>query len=75
MVKPKSAKRAAKRATRKMRTGSSTNAGETWRNILDFISAWPLKGSINLSSSDKAMALMVRSRRIKSSSSVTSAAA
>ena len=31
-VKPSGAKRAAKRATRSTRSGSSTNAGETWRS-------------------------------------------
>ena len=41
----KSVKRAAKRATRKMRTGSSAKAGETCLNTFAFKSARPSKGS------------------------------
>ena len=68
-------KRAAKRATRRMRTGSSANAGPTWRSTPALRSATPLYGSISVPSASFAMALMVRSRRARSCSSVTSGAA
>ena len=45
MRKPSGAKRAAKRATRSTRTGSSTNAGETCRSQRSRRSRWPLNGS------------------------------
>jgi hypothetical protein len=71
----KSVKRAAKRATRRMRTGSSAKAGDTWRRTRAAISARPPCGSMMVPASSLAMALMVRSRRTRSSSSVTPGAA
>ncbi|MNS99773.1 hypothetical protein D3C72_1341850 [compost metagenome] len=83
----KSSKRAAKRATRRMRTGSSRKASVTWRSTLSRRSRWPWKGSARVSgrasklpsaptcSAGSAMALTVRSRRARSCSSVTSGAA
>ena len=68
-------KRAAKRATRRMRTGSSPNASLTWRSTRFSKSRFPPNGSISAPSSAFAIALMVRSRRRRSSSSVTSGAA
>ena len=71
----KSGKRAARRARRNRRTGSSTKAGDTCRKTRACRSRWPPCGSINVPSSAWAMALMVRSRRDRSSSSVTPGAA
>ena len=74
----KSGNRAAKRASRKMRTGSSVKASVTWRSTRSCRSRKPPWGSISrawagwsASSAGTAMALMVRSRRDRSSSSVT----
>ena len=67
----KSAKRAAKRATRRIRTGSSRNASVTWRSTRCDRSRRPWNGSITTPASSCAMALIVRSRRARSSSSVT----
>jgi tRNA nucleotidyltransferase/poly(A) polymerase len=72
MRKPK---RAAKRATRRMRTGSSWKASLTWRSTPSRRSRSPPNGSMSLPSASLAMALMVRSRRARSCSSVTSGAA
>ena len=69
------AKRAAKRATRSTRSGSSRNAGDTWRRTRAARSARPDHGSTISPSSPRAMALIVRSRRLRSSSSVTLGAA
>ena len=66
--------RAANRAVRRIRTGSSTNASETCRRVLDSMSARPLHGSINFPSASIASALIVRSLRARSSSMVTSGA-
>ena len=79
----KSLKRAAKRAKRRIRTGSSAKAGETWRSTLASISRTPPQGSISCALSSDisvfiasiAIELIVRSRRDKSCSSVTSGAA
>ena len=65
-------KRAAKRATRSTRSGSSAKAGDTWRSTPARRSAAPPKGSISAPFSSRAIALIVRSRRSRSSSSVTS---
>ena len=65
-------KRAAKRAARRMRTGSSKNALDTWRIMPAARSAWPLWKSITLPSWSSAMALMVMSLRSRSCSSVMS---
>ncbi len=70
-VKPSGAKRAAKRATRNTRTGSSTNAGDTWRSTRASMSRTPPNGSVSVPCSSSAIALMVRSRRARSCSSVT----
>ena len=67
----KCGQRAAKRANRRMRTGSSANAPDTWRRTPACRSRWPWKGSISVPSSACAMALTVRSRRARSCSSVT----
>ena len=71
----KSPKRAAKRASRKMRTGSSEKAGPTWRNTRSAKSRCPPNGSIKRPSTACAIALIVRSRRARSSSKLTSGAA
>jgi len=68
-VKPK---RAAKRATRSTRSGSSAKAGDTWRSTPAARSVAPPNGSISAPSSERAIALIVRSRRARSSSRVTS---
>ena len=60
---------------RRIRTGSSAKASDTWRNRRACRSCRPLCGSTMLPSSAWAMALMVRSRRTRSCSSVTSGAA
>src|SRR5438445_740794 len=65
----------AKSATRRIRTGSSAKARLTWRSTPSFKSRRPPNGSISVPSSAFAMALIVRSRRFRSSSSVTSGAA
>ena len=70
-VKPSGAKRAAKRATRRMRTGSSTKAADTCRSSRASRSRRPPYGSTSVPSSARAIALIVRSRRRRSSSSVT----
>ena len=74
----KCGQRAAKRARRRMRTGSSAKAAETWRNTPASRSCWPPNGSTSgecASSASWAMALTVRSRRARSSSSVTDGSA
>ncbi len=70
--KSRSDSRAANFATRRMRTGSSPKASETWRSVRFSMSAIPPWGSIKLPSSSFAIALMVRSRRDRSSSIETS---
>ena len=61
--KPSGAKRAAKRATRSTRTGSSMKASDTCRKVRGSMSRLPPYGSISVPSGDCAIALMVRSRR------------
>ena len=63
---------AAKRARRRIRTGSSAKAGLTCRKMRALRSLWPPQGSMSTPSEDRAMALMVKSRRLRSSSSETS---
>ncbi len=72
-VNPSEAKRAAKRAMRRMRTGSSLNAGDTWRSTRACDDP-PARRRDRPASHPAAcaMALMVRSRRSRSSSSVMS---
>ena len=72
--KPSGAKRAAKRATRSTRTGSSTNAGDTWRSqrSLQIALAVERIDELRRSVGSLAIALIVRSRRSRSCSSVTS---
>ena len=67
-----SGKRAAKRASRRMRTGSSTKDGLTCRSTPASRSRLPPCGSTSCPSSPTAIALIVRSRRARSCSSVTS---
>ena len=87
----KSAKRAANRATRRMRTGSSANASVTWRSTFAAMSRWPPCGSIKCAGfrstctpnrsvaqsirAQAAIELIVKSRRARSWSNVTSGAA
>ena len=71
----KSGNLAAKRAVRRMRTGSSEKALLTCRRVRCLRSCCPPYGSMTVPSSVSAMALTVRSRRLRSSSSVTSGAA
>jgi hypothetical protein len=71
-VKPNAAKRAMNRAARSTRSGSSTKAGPTWRNTRSCRSRAPWYGSTSVPSGACAIALMVKSRRTRSSSSVTS---
>ena len=71
----KSPKRAAKRASRRIRTGSSEKAGPTCRKTRLAKSRCPPNGSIKRPSAAWAIALMVRSRRSRSSSRLTSGAA
>ena len=75
MVKPSGAKRAMKRAARSTRNGSSAKAGPTWRSSLASRSRTPPCGSTSVPSASSAMALMVKSRRCRSSSSVTAGSA
>ena len=72
---PCEAKRAMKRAARSTRSGSSTNASPTWRNTRCSISRLPPNGSTRLPSAARAIALMVKSRRRRSSSRVTEGSA
>ena len=75
MVKPSAAKRAMKRAARSTRSGSSTKASPTWRSVRDWMSRTPPNGSTRLPSASRAIALMVKSRRRRSSSRVTDGSA
>ena len=63
IVKPSGSKRARKRATRSIRTGSSLKASDTCLSLRDSRSTRPPCGSINVPSASRAIALMVRSRR------------
>ena len=74
-VNPSGAKRAMKRAARNTRNGSSTKAGPTWRSTRASMSRAPPNGSTSVPSSSCAIALMVKSRRCRSSSSVTDGSA
>ena len=75
MRKPKWAKRAINRAPRNTRNGSSLNAADTCRIMRSSKSRWPWWGSIICPCSSCAMALIVKSRRAKSCSSVTDGSA
>ena len=70
----KRSKRAAKRATRRMRTGSSAKASLTCRSTPSCRSRRPPQGSMIVPSAARAIALIVRSRRRRSSSRLTSGA-
>ena len=75
MRNPSGANRAMKRAARRTRNGSSTKAGPTWRNTRSCRSRTPSNGSTSAPSSARAIALRVKSRRRRSSSSVTAGSA
>ena len=74
-VNPSGAKRAMKRPARRIRSGSSAKAGPMWRSTHVARSAAPPQGSTSWPSAPRAMALMVKSRRCRSSSRVTDGSA